>query len=302
MGIDGLENDYYLSGNDIWVRVTSTDDRIPLRLELKVENTYTIKSLPIFKMYPSPSEEIKFNISLPVRALQQDPDHIAPNRNIGLYNLTFDLVYSDNTSEQVVTEVYFIRGGVNKKGSRNWYLSSSAILVVGKWVEWSGINTPGNPSRIQGNGIVEFAPSSDIVYNYFLPGNCNYKIVKFLNSLGGYQYFVFEYNETELTTKGLGTLPIVADELKFDTVRSLGIQETETITLKAKTPAEIQEVFLDLMKSIDIYIYEPSGSDIYEQWERVEIVGSNKGTLNSLSMTYQNEVTFKIPNYVNREL
>jgi hypothetical protein len=199
-------------------------------------------------------------------------------------------------------EVFFLRGGVNRRGADNWYLSSSAPLIVGKWIEWSGVTLPGQASRIQADTIVPFIPSEDLVYRYFLPGNCNYKIVKFLNSLGGYQFFLFEYNERELKTKPMGTLPVIADGLKFDNTRSLGIEEEETLNFKCKTPAEIQDVFLDLSKSIDVYLYHPDGNDEYSRWERLEIASSNKAILNSLDMTYLNGISFKIPNYVNREL
>lgn len=302
MGIDGLENNYYLSGNDIWVRVTSADERTPLRLDLFVANDNTLSSLPPFRMYPSPSLEIKFNLSLPVRALQLNPDQISPIKNINKILLTFNLTYTDNTTETVEMELYFLRGGVNKRGADNWYLSSSAPLIVGKWIEWSGVVLPGQASRIQGGDIVPFIPTGDMLYRYFLPGNCNYKIVKFLNSLGGYQFFLFEYNERELKTKGMGTLPIIADALRFDNSRSIGIEEEETINFKCKTPAEVQEVFLDLSKSIDVYLYHPDGVDEFGKWERLEIAGSNKAVLNSMDMTYLNEISFKIPNYVNREL
>lgn len=302
MGIDGLENNYYLSGNDIWVRVTSTDDRTPLKLELLIENQYTFKTLPAFRMYPNPTQEIKFNISLPIRALQPDPDQVVPQNSLSKFSLTFNLTYTDNTTETVEMDVIFIRGGVNKRGADNWYLSSSTPLVVGKWIEWNGITLPGSAYRIQGDFLTTFQPSGDMVYRQFIPGNCNYKIIKFLNSLGGYQFFVFEYNERELTAKGLGTLPVIADELKFDNSRSLGIDESETLNLKCKTPEEIQPVFLDLLKSFDVYLYHPEGNEPYSQWERLEIAGSNKGLLNSRDKTYMNEVTFKIPNYVNREL
>ena len=305
MGTNGLEDDYYLSGNNIWVKVLPTDydnTKTAVRLDFFIENLFTLKSIPVLKMYPNPTKDFSFNICLPVRALQPEPDQVTPSYMMSKFRFTFSITYSDDTVETIQLEKFFIRGGINKRGADNWFLNSSAPLIIEKWVQWTGIPSPGNPSRIQGDTIVDFVPSPDMIYNFLIPGNCNYKIIKFLNSLGGYQYWIFEYNERALKTKGKGSIYKIADALKFDVSKSLGIEEDEVLNLKSKTPAALQPIVMDLIKSQDIYLFHPEGNEPYSQWERLELSESNEAVLNSFSMTYLNEISFKIPNYVTRDL
>ena len=89
MTINGLENNYYLSGNDIWLQVLSFAAPA-IRLELECTNVSTGKSLQALKLYPNPQQIFKFNISLPIRALQPEPDHNSvPLNTMQLYRIKF---------------------------------------------------------------------------------------------------------------------------------------------------------------------------------------------------------------------
>lgn len=303
MNISGLENNYFLSGNDIWIKVYGFSTP-PQRLEVVASNTSTGTVLPALKLF-SPDGIFKFNVSLPIRALQPEPNHLTGN-TMQSYSLTFTAVFTDpDTPDEVLTmdDQQFIRGGRDKNASNDWYLQAGdKLLIDGVWAEWSGIELPTQPQRIVGSSIVNFNPVSSDIHRVYLSGNCNYKIIKFLNSLGGYQYYIFEYSEIRKKAKGKGSVSRTAYRLREDRLRSIGSSATKTITLKSNTPEILQPIILDLIDSLDVLLYDPLGTDPESRWHRLDLEVSNDARLNTLDRKYQNEITFNLPNYYNRDL
>ena len=318
MTITGLENNYYLSGNDIWIQVDDLDtpDNIPLKLELECSNTSTGQSLGLLKLYPSPGKVFRFNVSLPIRALQPEPDHITLN-TMQLYSLKLTLSFAADpitaiTPEpQIITlDKYFIRGGRDKRATNEWFLTSTSPLIVGDWIKWAGITLPGFAKRIQGTEIVDFVPSD--AYEMLVPGLCDYRIIKFLNSLGAYQFYIFEGSEIQTDSKPKKNISRPTYRLRQSGVRSLGTDTEEILVLKTKTPGAIQAVIQDLIKSQDVLLYEPDSmiispyepagtGDADSRWHRLELM-SNDAYKSTKDGSYQNELKFRFPNYINRDL
>lgn len=300
MDILGLENNYYLAGNDIWVQV-SNFAKIPLRLELKATNLNTGKTMPIFRLYADLLNTFRFNLSQVVRPLQPYPDHIDVN-TLQNYRLEFVVVFQDNTSEASILEKFFIRGGREKNNISEWYLNDGDKLIIAKWVDWIGIMLPGYAKKIMSSLIVDFIPSPADTYKMILPSACNAKIIKFLNSLGGYQFWVFETFEINPKVKGGAPISVIPTQLRMDISRNTGTETVKEITLKTKTPVALQPIILDLIQSPEILMYDPEGTDEASSWQRLQLSGSNDALLNSNDMSYPNEITYVLPNYVNRDL
>lgn len=304
MNITGLENNYYFSGNDIWVKFSDFIAE-PLRLEVKVTNNSTGLFIPALKLY-SPDDVYECNISLPVRALQPDPDHLDMNTMCS-YTFEIKAFFKDTSilpTISIVENKQFIRGGRNKLNSREWHAASGDKLLIGKWLTWAGVELPFNfkPVKIVGIYLMPFNPSASESYLMPVRGMCSPTTVKFLNSEGGYQFYIFEHTERTIKTKGKGSVSRTGYSLRADRSRSIGRTEEEIITLKTRTPKAVQDVFIDLIKSNDILLYDPSGVDDLSRWHRVELDQSNEATLNTVDGMYENEVDFKVPNYVNRDL
>lgn len=300
MDITGLENNYYLAGNDIWVQV-SNFAKTPIRLDLKVINLNNLDTLPIFRLYPDITNRFWFNVSQTVRPLQPYPDHININ-TLQNYSLQFTVTFDDDTADSITLEKYFIRGGRDKNNVDQWYLSSSAPLIIEKWVDWRGIVLPGFAKKIQNNLIVDFIPSAADTYKMILPSGCNAKIVKFLNSLGGYQFWIFETNEVETKVRSKDLISQIPMSLRGDVSRNIGTESVKTITLKTKTPKDLQPIIVDLIESPEVLIYDPAGTDALSSWHRIQLANSNEAVLNTNDMSYFNELDYIIPNYVNRDL
>lgn len=302
MDILGLENNYYLAGNSIWIQI-SNFLKVPIRLELKVTNTNNSVSYPLLRLYPDQNNIFQCNISQAIRPLQPYPNHITLNA-LQNYELEFKVVFEDNTSEIVTINRYFIRGGRPKNNVDEWYLTDGQKLVIGKWVEWRDIVLPSYANKIQGSIITNYIPPISETYNMILPSRCNAKIIKFRNSLGGYQYWIFESWEIKIKAKGKNTIYQIPYRLRGDDSLNTGLDTSKEIILKSKAPAELQPIIIDLIQSSEVLMFNPEGGagiDVLSIWTRLELA-NNEAILNSNDMSYTNELTYILPDYVNRDL
>lgn len=298
MTISGLENNYYLSQNDIWIKVGGIVPKIAY-LELAVKNLSTLKDLPALRLYPSPSNDFHFNICLPVRSLFPYPSHIVVN-SLQFFEFTFTVKFDEESipDEVLTMSKFFIRGGRNKNVNDEWYLSPSQELIVGRWIDW-GLYLPQFARRIQGALLVEFIPANQ--FKMKLRNNCNYKMIKFLNSLGGYQFYVFESFEIKTKSKSSKTISRIANRLREDNALNVGVDVERTIEFTAKTPFEIQDVITDLISSFEILMYNPDGTDDFASWDRL-ILESNDSIENNFDRVYENKLKFSFANNVTRTL
>ncbi|WP_027378172.1 hypothetical protein [Chryseobacterium daeguense] len=301
MTITGLENNYYLSQNDIWITVNGfTDDTS--YMELTVTNLTTGVALLPFNPSPSTNNDFEFNICIPVRNLFPPTDHINVN-SLQEFKFDFKVKFEDtNIPDEIATVTkYFVRGGREKDGIAEWHLSASHELIVGKWIDWRGISLPGYPKRIQNNTIVNYVPTPENTHILYNVANCDYRIVKFLNSLGGYQYFVFEKFQIKAKTKTGKSISKISKRLRTDNFRNTGLTVDKTIEFETKTPFQIQDVFTELVLSPEVYLYNPAGNDNESQWQLL-VLENNDSIEKNYTQQYDNKIEFSFSNYVNRTL
>ena len=299
MTITGIENNYYLAGNDIWIQV-SDFPKVPIRLELKVTNLITSKTMPIFRLYADLNNVFRFNLSQTIRPLQPYPDHNNVN-TLQTYRLEFVVIFGDNTTEASTVDKYFIRGGRDKNNISEWYLSDGYPLIIGKWVEWRGVNLPGFAKKIMSSLVVDFIPSEAQTYRMINHNFCNSKIIKFRNSLGGYQFWVFESWEIKKKAKPKKSIGRYTTRLRQNRSKTIGLTSDVSLTLKTKTPIDCQAIINDMIDSPDVLMYDPAGDDTDSRWHRLEL-DSNDAVLNNADRVYLNEISFNMPNYINRDL
>lgn len=295
MTIIGLENNYYLSQNDIWITVNGFTNPIS-SLELTATNLTTSIALPPLKMASSPTNDFQFNISQVIRALMPKQNHISVN-SLQNFQINFTAKFVDTEIADDVTDVfkYFVYGGRNKSGNKEWYLTASEELVIGKWIEWQGITLPGYAKRIQGSSIVDFVPSNPFIKS--MVNNCEYKILKFRNSIGGYQYFIFEKFIFKTKSKSGKTIQKITNRLRVDNFQNLQSTDERTIELQTRTPFEIQEVFTELVISDEVYLFNPSGADDDAKWELLK-KENNDSIENNYDRVYENKIEYSFSNYI----
>ncbi|RMZ58971.1 hypothetical protein D1632_15510 [Chryseobacterium nematophagum] len=299
MIITGLENNYYLSQNDIWITINGFTD-IPDILELNVSNITTGVSLPLLRMSPSPDNEFRCNICIPVRALLPFPDHININ-SLQSFGFDFTVKFEDTNiaDETISITKYFVLGGRNKNGKDEWYLTASQELIVGAWLEWRTVTLPGYAKRIQGNAIVDFIPTDKVVLNK--PVGCDYKIIKFLNSLGGYQFYLFDKFQEKSRSKAGKTLSKITDRLRQHNVRNIEVNTERSIEFQTKTPFRAQSVITDLICSPEVLLYDPTGDDSDSSWLRL-VIENNDSIENNWDRIYENKLEFSFSKYINRTI
>ncbi len=288
MTISGLENNYYLTQNDIWIRVDGFPEAVSI-LEVKATNLTSELILPPLKLSASPSNDFQFNICQLVRALMPEPNHLAIN-SLQSFQIEFKAKYvnTELPDDEDVLIKYFVRGGRDKNGNDEWFLQPSEELVVGRWIDW-GIPLPTYAKRIQGDEIVDYIPNNQ--FKISLRNNCNYTAIKFLNSLGGYQYYIFESHEIKIKSKAGKTIPTIAYRLRNDNFINIGIEKEKTIELSTKTPFEVQSVISDLVGAFEVFLYNPEGFDENAKWQRLQLE-SNDSIENSYDRVYENTLKY----------
>jgi len=302
MTIDGLYENYYLTGNDILLLVTEFEEGDVKELELTVTNLTTSATLPVFRFYPDPSGNFIFNISQIVRALMPLPNHITPN-SIQQFQFHFLGRYVNPATpvEQQTLIKYFVRGGRSKNANLKWNLETNQNLIIGKWIEWTGVDLPGTAYQKFGPTLFPLTPITEVKIRI----DCDYKILKFGNSIGGYQYFVFDKWEIKEKSKAGKIQKLWTDSLPTDNFQNLEIESEETITFHARTPFEAQLVFKELSKSLEVYLWNPNPANLnpltVSNWQRLKLEGSESYE-NNWDRVYENKIEFGFSKYVTNKI
>lgn len=291
MTIQGLENNNYLAQNDIWIIVNGFA-KPPLYLEISATNSSVGTDLnkPI-RSYSTTGNDFRLNISIPVRATFKPVDH-SPLNTVNLIALLFKVTFTDGSTDQVVINKKFINGGRDKFGTYAWYMLNNEPLYTGPWLLWDGIPEY-QPYRIAAAGDVELFTPTNI--QRYPSRECEFHLIKFINSLGGVQYFAFEKMERKVkSNKGDHYKKIVyalsSDD--FDTYRN---QSDKSIELTTITRMEHQEVFEALVDGQAFWIRNPQSVGNAGEWTKLKMESSSS-IQNNYDRTYENKVEFTIPN------
>jgi hypothetical protein len=304
MIISNLNFNDFLIGNDLWVRINGLANPAK-RLKLKVENLTNAKKFDLI-LYPTPENEFLFNIVAPVRSLFDAPLHDSnPLNTLARMKFTFDVEFvgAFAVDTQIVNK-NFIRGFRNNKGFLENYINPDTHLIVGKWLNYNLNNISGidfdicdyinfafTIQKINLN-IQPFFPSENVILT-----SCNYKIIKFLNSLGGYQYYVFEDFEIKENSKPLKNIPKIINSFNDTAFQSLGTDFNREIELYTEVKAEDQIIIADLIKSYDVLMWDADT----EIWIKL-VPNANTTIFNSWDKTYKNKIKFDFYNEVNNTL
>jgi hypothetical protein len=297
MIISNLNNDNYLIGNDLWVRINGLANPAK-RLKFKVENLTNTKKFDLI-LYPNPTNEFLFNIVAPVRALFDAPIHDSNPLNIlARFKFTFDVDFLGafaNDTELIIKN--FIRGYKQHKGLLDNYLNVPQNLTIGtpKFYKYGNIKFNKYNKLDELNLVLAVYQnlSSDII----LITDCNFKIIRFLNSIGGYQYQLFEAYEIKDDAKPLKNIPKIINNFNDTAFQSLGTELNREIELYTEVKAEDQIIIADLIKSYDVLMWDADA----EIWIKL-VPNANTTIFNSWDKTYKNKIKFDFYNEVNNSL
>ena len=122
--------------------------------------------------------------------------------------------------------------------------------------------------------------------------------MKWLNSLGGWQYWVFEANQTTVKTKVGDKSRRISTRLSGDNFQNLNIEKTKTLDVFSRTPNHLQPIIEDLISAIEVYQYHPLSKDI---WQRMKVV-NNESLENTWQRVFENEISFELQTNAIRSL
>lgn len=104
----------------------------------------------------------------------------------------------------------------------------------------------------------------------------NYILLKYLDRNGFYRFFPFNANwEKNIDAKDIGDVDNVILSLRENPRKDIGKEYSEIISLVAEnvTPDEL-EALSDIYISPCVYIYNNSGQDRQQDWQKVKVLDS----------------------------
>lgn len=138
--------------------------------------------------------------------------------------------------------------------------------------------------------------------------NCDNKhYIKWINSLGGWNYWLFDKGNESLKNKEEGFLFNDYNNLS-DTVSplvSMGKTSQSALQLQANSLSEFEKVLLsDLFDSAKVYLFTgvQFSKNTFNDWMEVNLVNGNFKTANSRGNQYNYNITLELPNNVTRTL
>lgn len=297
MNILNFNQNNYLTGNDLWVTINGFTNPVK-NLKLKVKNLVNSKQYDLV-LYPRIDKEFKINMTTVVRSLFDAPKHDSlPLNTLAKFEIKFDVSFVGAFPNEIENiEKYFIRGHTQNKVA-NTYINLNANLLIGVAKFYTNGITNFNKSNLlefniqrEQNAIVEKS-------NFTQPiSDCNYKIIKFLNSIGGYQYFLFEDFEIKESAKPLKNVPKITNDFNDTAFQSLGTELKKEIELITENSAEDQIIITEIVNSFDVLMWDSTA----QIWIKL-VPNANVTTTNTWDNRYKNKIKFDFYNEVNNTL
>lgn len=302
MQIQGLDNDYYLMNNDIIVTVQH------LRAEplyVSVQNiTGQIGTLLILQ--PNHGGRVVFNLSPTLKTLFSNPkaNNNYSTRTVSLDNMNlFQFSFWQN-DPQTLQRAFTFKKHIIRGGSLDFLANShltkgqilSPISVIPYWEGYPIAEYSVNFYRDIYNIYITKEPNKNRFKSPIekqKANNCEGLYVKFLNSLGGYSYWLFDSVQTKVMAKGTEVIN------NFSNKKSLGQTATTEQTATAKVHKKHLPILQDLIFSSDVYYLAKHQSTQVRELHNFQkiYVKDNEITYNN----YQNiiEVTVTFSSFTN---
>lgn len=314
MVVSGLSSNFYLSDNPIFINVSNiVADASYIEIILtryKSDGSVDVVSTPR-KLY-NLNNDISLDIAPLIKSFMPEPLHDTNYSNLTQYafnnnfikakltinelafrqSITNDgrLIPSYKTTETQSFTKHFIRGGKRIYESNQNLVAGQNLLVTDSIPVWGGYPVDYYTTNT----------SSGIVKNNSIPTNlkeersvkgCDPLYVKFMNSLGGYSYWLFENYENEEGNDNLGSVSRQVGIL------DLGNEFDSEIELISKVPDRFIDLIKDLIISKEIYLYNSDS----QTWSRISSK-NNKIKTNPFDVNTKVKLKFAIPTRYNPSL
>jgi hypothetical protein len=255
--VTGLSGNYYMVNNDIWVDVkglSANHTRVKVEItEQAVDVDQELAEPQEYNYYPI-NGEVEFNLSPIIKGMLKEPNlqvnglanGASIKMNYGLFQVKIILVVAVGSGSNFTFSKTFIRGG-DRSNRQNVASAAGVVLKESTLIpRWEGY-----PVRkfYLGSGIQSTAiiPAGETVQRRVL--GCDPIYLMFLNSKGGYSYWLFENFVVDNGGKG-GDI-IKRRDFKFQLTK-----DTEhIITVSGRVEREYYRTMIALIESPEVYVY-----------------------------------------------
>lgn len=282
------------------IPITLTEDTVNsnvLWYTMNVINAGTQQSQG-FKLQPANGGSLTVDIAAIIKSMFKKPKH---NEGTGNYEHSAREVFNF-----AFTSTYTLIGSPTKYSSSKLLISGEVFFRGGKRghelsvqvAMWQKLrHTPKIPAW-GGYQVLEYqAVGADYEIEQIIPfigdvekmktKGCNPVFVKFLNSLAGYSFWLFEGINETTSTENSG----YSDYL--ENITDFGNTVEKEIELYSKVPARYHSMMLDLIESPEIYIYNQNPVS----YERL-VSKSNSIVWNNFEKVYEVKLKFeRVINY-----
>jgi hypothetical protein len=320
MNLSGLSSNFYLANNPIYLSISGIDDRTPYidyfisvydnqgsitstskpQRSYNLNNTLSVDIAPLIKSFMSePNHNTNYTelnpfpfyfnhikINITVREYEYK-NTVVSDPEGGLDRIVFstEIVNTDTISNKT-----FIRGGKRTYDNNINLGNATNLIVTDKIPVWSGLPVDYYYTNLQ-DGIVKTNIIPGELKDERTVKGCESIYVKFLNSLGGYSYWLFENYENEEGNDNLGSI------LRQSSILDLGSEYNSDLELISKVPDRFIDLIKDLIVSKEIYLYNQET----QAWMRI-LSNNNKIKTNPFDVNTKVKLKFAIPTRYNPSL
>lgn len=277
MIVTGLNGNRYLAGNPIPVGFfPDTDDflsgsKITVTVTKLVTHAGDVQiTLPPFTLYPPP-KGMTIDLAPYVKGLLPKPyvpDGNYQNPVPNYQRLSFTISETQGDTSQVFNNKTFIRGFKRTKSDQGITLPVGTTLNNADRIPYWG-SYPVARFLIHTDSTIrpQLVIDSQYTKQMRMPTACNPFYVRFLNSLGGYSFWMFNSWEWETSSDAVGVIKRTTSINN----ESLGFTEQNTITVDTRVKREFYGMMRDLCVSPVVQVYNQFGME----WLKIEMQGSS---------------------------
>lgn len=295
ISLSGLNGNAILINNDIILNLSvgGTGGEVT-RFYIRFLNQETGYDTEIFTLYPIGSS-VKINISPMLKATFLEPNHstsysfLTPTEN-KINSNRYTIYYGATYLEEGVTQVIntsiqrnFVRGGKRDPYTGTQPLAIGTNLRTTELIPvWPGY--PTSKYVINSNFYIDRYTNFED-YERLRIKTCEPLYIKFLNSLGGYSYWLFEQTTTEEANTNLGVVT------GYNSITDLGNTIEFNLSVYSKVPKRYISLIKDLISSPEIYLFK-SNQPQSKAWERISS-DRNKVSVVPSKDVYETKLKFK---------
>lgn len=285
MIVQGLNENNFLVGNPIQVKITpdsgttfSANEVINLTIVKKTThfNDPAPYTLPVIRLYPKPNG---FTVDLApmLIGLLPDPFIIGNNLGVTIPNFQeFDFFFSHDSgsgASKSFLSKRVIRGFKRQRSDSAATVQTYVPLSLSERIPtWS--NLPVGYATVEDEGMfwnnINFSDTSAFIDRQKTPSGCKSFYIRFMNSLGGYNYWLFPLYEIIDNSDSQG---FISNSIgKFD--KSLGLESKTSVAVTGRVKKEYYGIFRDLIVSPVVQVYNTQEEFGVDDWVQLQMTSS----------------------------